>query len=262
MAAPGSRATISSRSLPSAMSGPCTSGISSAAGARTARPEARFGPSHGLSRSSAQCAPQSRPGPSTFLVIPGGAMLAMEWFITKSAGQRRESDLRGRVPQRARVIEDANALIATFDARVASRNRAGRANGELSNARISGGLHGRLGAAIPRAQRDTREQRVPRAGARGRRRGSLRKHGGPSEFKCTGVVKNFDRTADLPSLRLPVLFHSGNSTSAVRRLRRHAALTPGAEFVVIPNAAHLTMIDAPGASNDAVRAFLARVDRH
>jgi pimeloyl-ACP methyl ester carboxylesterase len=38
-------------------------------------------------------------------------------------------------------------------------------------------------------------------------------------------------------------------------------MTPGAELVVIPGAAHLTMIDAPKASSDAVRSFLARVER-
>jgi pimeloyl-ACP methyl ester carboxylesterase len=43
--------------------------------------------------------------------------------------------------------------------------------------------------------------------------------------------------------------------------KEHAALTPGAELVVIPGAGHLTMIDAPEEANRAVREFLARVER-
>jgi proline iminopeptidase len=32
---------------------------------------------------------------------------------------------------------------------------------------------------------------------------------GPSEFTCIGTLQTFDRTKDLASLRMPVLFHSG-----------------------------------------------------
>jgi proline iminopeptidase len=84
---------------------------------------------------------------------------------------------------------------------------------------------------------------------------------GPSEFKCTGVLKTFDRTKDLASLRLPVLFHNGEFDECrPETAREHAAMTPGAQLTVIPGAAHLTMIDAPAASNEAVRKFLARVE--
>jgi hypothetical protein len=37
-------------------------------------------------------------------------------------------------------------------------------------------------------------------------------------------------------------------------------MTPGAQFTVISGAAHLTMLDAPSASNDAGRKFLTRVE--
>ena len=37
-------------------------------------------------------------------------------------------------------------------------------------------------------------------------------------------------------------------------------MTPGAKFVVIPGAAHLTMLDAPKATNDTIRGFLDSVE--
>ena len=43
-------------------------------------------------------------------------------------------------------------------------------------------------------------------------------------------------------------------------IRKHAALTPGAKVVVIPNAAHITTWDNPQPMIDAVRAHLRAAD--
>jgi pimeloyl-ACP methyl ester carboxylesterase len=37
-------------------------------------------------------------------------------------------------------------------------------------------------------------------------------------------------------------------------------MAPGAKLVVITGAAHLTMLDAPKATNDSIRGFLAGVE--
>ena len=83
---------------------------------------------------------------------------------------------------------------------------------------------------------------------------------GPSDFTVTGSLKQFDRTSDLGSLTMPVLFHCGEFDEArPETIREQAALTPDAEVAIIPGAGHLTMIDAPEDANDAIRNFLARV---
>jgi proline iminopeptidase len=85
---------------------------------------------------------------------------------------------------------------------------------------------------------------------------------GATDLECTGTLKTFDRTAELASLTLPALFHAGEfDETRPETAREHAALAPNAEFVMIPGAGHLTMIDAPEAANGAIREFLSRVER-
>lgn len=84
---------------------------------------------------------------------------------------------------------------------------------------------------------------------------------GPSEFTITGTLRAYDATPFLRQVRVPTLFTVGEFDEANPvTIRRQAAMTPGAEFVVIPGAAHITTWDNPGFMLDAVRTFLARAD--
>jgi proline iminopeptidase len=77
----------------------------------------------------------------------------------------------------------------------------------------------------------------------------------------TGSLKSFDRTSELASLTMPVLFHCGEFDEArPDTVREQAALTPNAEVAIIAGAGHLTMIDAPERATGAIRDFLARVE--
>ena len=85
---------------------------------------------------------------------------------------------------------------------------------------------------------------------------------GPSDFTVTGTLRSFDRTSDLGTLTMPVLFHCGEFDEArPNTVREQAALTPNAEVAIIAGAGHLTMIDAPELANGAIRNFLARVEK-
>ena len=202
-------------------------------------------------------------GPVHVLGHSWGTMLAMEWFITTRPANVVSLIFAGECLSVPRYIEDANALIATLtpesQAAIAEAERTGNYQAPEYQQAYMADWAPRY---LVRNATPENSEFLARALA-GVGEEAYASMWGPSEFKCTGVVKNFDRTADLPSLRLPVLFHSGEFDECrPETAKQHAALTPGAESVVIPNAAHLTMIDAPGPSNDAVRAFLARVDRH
>ena len=201
------------------------------------------------------------PGPVHVLGHSWGSMLAMEWLVTRQPKGVVSVVFAGECLSVPRYIEDANALIKTLtpesQAAIAEAERTGNYSTPGYEAAFQGDWAPRYLARNPAPEtNDFLTRAIAGAGA-----APYAYMWGPSEFKCTGVLKTFDRTKDLPSLRLPVLFHSGEFDECrPETARAHAAMTPGAEFVVIPGAAHLTMIDAPQASNDAVRGFLARVE--
>ncbi len=84
---------------------------------------------------------------------------------------------------------------------------------------------------------------------------------GPSEFTATGTLKEFDVTDSVGMIRVPTLFTTGEYDEARPvTVRYYASLIPGAEVIVIPRAAHLTMQDSPEENIRIVRQFLRRVD--
>ena len=84
---------------------------------------------------------------------------------------------------------------------------------------------------------------------------------GPSEFRVTGTLIDFERADILPTLKMPVLYTSGRydecrpETSAWYQQQ-----TPGAKLAIIENSGHLTSLDNPAAYAKAVRDFLHGVE--
>lgn len=84
---------------------------------------------------------------------------------------------------------------------------------------------------------------------------------GPSEFSTLGTLKSYEHVADLKKLSLPILFLSGEfDTATPAAAKDYAAAAQHGEAVTIAGAAHLTTIDQPQATNEAVRAFLHKVE--
>lgn len=85
---------------------------------------------------------------------------------------------------------------------------------------------------------------------------------GPSEFAVTGALKDYDRTANLPDLALPVLFTAGRYDEATPATAAYfQSLVPGAELAILEGSAHLTMHDEPEEYIRVVRSFLQRVEQ-
>ncbi|MDD4568416.1 MAG: proline iminopeptidase-family hydrolase [Methanoculleus chikugoensis] len=84
---------------------------------------------------------------------------------------------------------------------------------------------------------------------------------GPSEFTCTGTLREFsvtDRLADVP---VPVLFTCGEYDEAPpATMAYYRSLVPGSEFEVFKGASHSHHLEETGAYLTAVREFLRRVD--
>jgi proline iminopeptidase len=200
------------------------------------------------------------PGPVHVLGHSWGSMLAMEWLATKKPNSVVSVTFAGECLSVPRYIEDANALIKTLtpesQAAIAEADRTSNYDTPAYQAAFNTDWVPRYLTRTATPDNDFLKRTLAGNGAE-----TYAFMWGPSEFKCTGVLKTFDRAKDLPSLRLPVLFHSGEFDECrPETAREHAAMTPGAKCVVIPGAAHLTMLDAPKAATDAIRGFLNGVE--
>ncbi len=79
---------------------------------------------------------------------------------------------------------------------------------------------------------------------------------GPEEFIATGNLKNYDRTADLNKLKIPVLFTAGEYDAArPATIMYYQSLVPVSSFVEIMDAGHSTMTDNIDAEVRAIRQF-------
>jgi proline iminopeptidase len=84
---------------------------------------------------------------------------------------------------------------------------------------------------------------------------------GPSEFTITGTLKSYDATPHLKDVKVPTLFVVGELDEAnPATVKKHAAMTPGSQYAVIPNAAHIIFWDNPTETVRVIREFLAKVD--
>jgi len=76
-----------------------------------------------------------------------------------------------------------------------------------------------------------------------------------------GMAARPDVTSWLPSIGLPTLVLVGevDAISPPAEMKEIAAAIPGAEFVVIPRAGHMTTMEEPEAVNDALRHFFDKL---
>ena len=84
---------------------------------------------------------------------------------------------------------------------------------------------------------------------------------GPTEFTATGTLIDFDRSTDLYKIEEPILFVTGEYDEArPETIYKYQQMSKNASVAVIPNAAHMTMIEQPEKMTTAVRNFLIKVD--
>ena len=84
---------------------------------------------------------------------------------------------------------------------------------------------------------------------------------GASEFNATGTLKNYDRTSELSSIRVPTLLVCGQHDEATPATgRRYAAKIDRASFVEIPRASHAILAEKPKRLVSILRRFLKTSD--
>lgn len=76
-----------------------------------------------------------------------------------------------------------------------------------------------------------------------------------------GMAERPDVTADLPGIETPALLIVGEDDriSTVEEMRGIAEAMPNAEFVVIPEAGHMSPLENPEPANLAIREFVTRI---
>ncbi len=85
---------------------------------------------------------------------------------------------------------------------------------------------------------------------------------GPSEFTFTGTMKDYDATPRLPNIKVPTLFECGEYDEArPETTKYYASLVPNSKFVVIKDAAHMTMQDNPQQDLKVLKDFFNSADK-
>ncbi len=203
------------------------------------------------------------PGPVHVLGHSWGATLAMEWLIDQAPAGIASVIFASPCLSTPRWIEDTRALVAQLSpeaqAAIAEAERTGEFHTPGYQAAAWGEwIHAHIVRQLPPEAIGSLLGSLAEVNANL----ELLEHmWGPSDFTVTGSLRNYDRTADLGNLSMPVLFHCGEFDEArPDTVREQAALTPNAGVAIIPGAGHLTMIDAPEQANNAIRDFLARVE--
>jgi proline iminopeptidase len=85
---------------------------------------------------------------------------------------------------------------------------------------------------------------------------------GPSEFTCTGNLKEYDRTERLGEITLPTLFTCGRYDECTPAATAwYHKLMPGSEMVVFEQSSHVPHLEEPKLYLQTIRDFLYRVEQ-
>ena len=85
---------------------------------------------------------------------------------------------------------------------------------------------------------------------------------GPSEFTARGTLKNYDIHQTLKSIKIPVLFTTGEFDEArPQTVKRFSALVPNSTFIVIKGAGHFTSNDNLPALLSAMNKFIKTIEK-
>jgi len=69
---------------------------------------------------------------------------------------------------------------------------------------------------------------------------------GPSEFKATGTLRNYDKVTSLKKITIPVLLICGEYDEATpKTVKRYHKLIKGSKFEVVKKASHCIALENP-----------------
>ena len=151
------------------------------------------------------------PGPVHVLGHSWGATLAMEWLTTRQPAEIASVIFASPCLSSPRSIEDTRALVAQLSpeaqAAIAEAERTGEFRTPGYQAAAWGEwIHAHIVRQLPLEAIGSLLGSLAEVNANL----ELLEHmWGPSDFTVTGSLRNYDRTAELGNLSMPVLFHCG-----------------------------------------------------
>jgi proline iminopeptidase len=85
---------------------------------------------------------------------------------------------------------------------------------------------------------------------------------GPTEFKSTGTLRDFDRIEQLHTISTPTLFIGGEYDEVLpETLEYYQTLVSGSSMIITPNAGHAQIGDNPAFYTKAINDFMLEIER-
>ncbi len=181
-----------------------------------------------------------------------GTMLAVEYYF-KHPDQIKAMILGSPCMSTQRWVADADTLISTLPDSVRSILQSAKKGIKQDAAKEDKAM------SVYFATFYNRRQHLPDVDSSIMRFGtSLYTHmWGTGEFKADGTLKNYNRIPDLKDIKVPTLLIAGEFDAArPATVKYYGSLIPNSSFIMIKNAGHSTMNDAPGEDEKAITQFL------
>lgn len=191
-----------------------------------------------------------------------GATVALEYLLTANPTGVRSVSFVGPLLSTRRWVEDANELVRQLPQDAQDAIQAAKSTGNYDTPGFQAAneiFEANFGTRTPREQRH-----LPVcASTPVRFNAQLYEYmWGPSEFVANGTLRDYDRFAQLSTLKLPTLFLVGEYDEArPETAREFQAQVPGAIVKVIAGAGHGVTVDQTAAFNAAIAEFILGAEK-
>lgn len=189
-----------------------------------------------------------------------GTAVALEYLLEGASDGVRSVTFVGPYFSTERWLADTDALIETLSEPSQAAIAEAVASGEFDTPAFQAAdaeFAGLYGIRTPRDQIDFGACTLEPPG----NSGMYEFMWGPSEFVSTGTLRDYDRIARLPEVRVPTLFVRGEfDEPSDATVAEYQAMIPGARYETIPDAGHGVYIDQPEAFDAVMVEFLASVE--
>ncbi len=187
-----------------------------------------------------------------------GSMLATQYYFNYPAGIR-SLILSGPALSAQRFSQDARRLLAQLPDEVREAVQITEASGDYASADYQKAIEAFYKRFVCRLEPwpDSLNRTIDGMSS------SVYEHmWGPSEFTCTGTLKDFDCTNRLNEIEVPVLYTCGRYDEATPETTEfYRGRTPISEIAVIEDASHEHHLEKPEEYLRVVRDFLHRVEQ-
>ncbi|KAF5072911.1 Proline iminopeptidase [anaerobic digester metagenome] len=187
-----------------------------------------------------------------------GGGLAAEYVLSKNPGGVESLILSGPLLDADRWVADQRANLAAFPDGMQEAVREGEASGNFDSPAYQEAMEAYY------ARHVCRTDPWPECLNRSLERLAMPIYlgmWGPSEFTCTGTLREFSVAGRLAEIPAPVLFTCGEYDEASpATMAYYRSLVPGSKLAVFKGASHSHHLEEADAYLAAVREFLSRVD--